>query len=754
MRTQRRRLAAVWLGAGSALAAMVGAGWYGVARDGGPPGGDMSGHAAAAEWLRTLPWWDWRGWSDWFYGGQAIGVNYPPLGHAWMRFTDPAHGQMAAVAVGLLVLLPWGALRLARAAGYGPRAQRAAVGAVLVLVAASGNMHWVLSGFHSGFTFFGSWPAMLALVVSLHAAAWAARCERPLACGVVAGIALLFNATVVPGIAAVGAVLLATSGASFRQATRWAATALSSSLAVVAWWLVPFLAGWTRLVRFEVSLSESWSSGGAWGVGVLAVVVVAAAWTARGGSGPSRRLALSALAGLLATVAADLFGYLRPERWMQFPILVAALGAAGLLLAGSRSRALKPLRPAWAVLGVSFLIVFVVSTLRLEALPLGLWLMWRPRRSWAWGTALAWACVLVWVPLWGMIRAPATAEAPPATPLAVAAAHGEPAGEGLVYLDSLYNSAAVDVEKCMWGNPWRTVAETGGRIRPLSGLYQETSAVSEFLFAESALRIGAYRASGGLRPHWFEAWDSAGRSTSESRAAAEALGARWFAACNAHGVPTVTELPGITATGVLVNPSPDESSWHRSAVEWWISISAESDDRPFGLMPQAATVPARWAGEARNHPPSQAAGGVALLAAQDRLTVIAETAGWAWLRIPWDPYWRAATGAPVLKGGPGHLIVWVDEGTTELSWEVPSAVDTAAATVTGAALLAVAVLWKVNRRRGWLTDPGRPRPAASAIEVFADTVDGWVRAATRGVRRMGLRNRQRHNPDEDEEDCF
>ncbi len=740
VRTQRRRLAAVWLGAGSALAAMVGAGWYVVARDGEAPGGDMIGHAAAAEWLRTLPWWDWRGWSDWFYGGQAIGVNYPPLGHAWMRFTDPVHGQMAAVAVGLLVLLPWGALRLARAAGYGPRAQRAAVGAVLVLAAASGNMWWVLSGFHLVSTFFGSWPAMLALVVGLHAAAWAARCERPLACGVVAGIALLFNATVVPGIAAVGAVLLATSGASFRQATRWAATALSSSLAVSAWWLVPFLAGWTRLVRFEVPLSEAWKSVGQWGVAVLAVVGVAAAWAARGGSGPSRRLALSALAGLLATVAADLFGYLRPERWMQFPVLVAALGAAGFLLAGSRSRALKPVRPAWAVLGAAFLIVFVVITLRLEALPLGLWLMWRPRRSWAWGTALAWACVLIW----GLIQTPATGEAPRATPLAVAAAHGGTAGEGLVYTDNLYHYDERYLEVCKWGNPWRTTAETGGRIRPLFGIYKETSAVTEFLFSEIGLHGDYYRMSGARRPHWFEAWDSAGRPTLDTRATAEALGARWYAACNAHGVPTVTELPGITATGVLVNPSPDESSWHRSAVEWWISISAENDDRPFGLMPQAATVPARWAGEARDHPPGQAAGGVALHTAQDRITVTAETAGWAWLRIPWDPYWQAATGAPLLKGGPGHLIAWVDEGTTELRWEVPSAVDTAAAAVTGAALLAVAVLWTVNRRRGWPTDPGRPRPAASAIEVFADTVDGWVRTATRGVRRMGLRNRQRH----------
>ena len=162
-RTQRRRLVGVWMGAGSAVAAMVAVSWYViVARGGSAPHGDMIGHAATAEWLRTLPWWDWRGWSDWFYGGQAIGVNYPPLGHAWMRFTHPVHGQMAAVALGLLVLLPWGALRLARAVGCTPRAQRAAVGAALVLTAASANMHIALPGFHQEHTFFSSWPTMLA----------------------------------------------------------------------------------------------------------------------------------------------------------------------------------------------------------------------------------------------------------------------------------------------------------------------------------------------------------------------------------------------------------------------------------------------------------------------------------------------------------------------------------------------------------------------------------------------------------------
>ena len=161
--SQRLQLFWVWLAVGSAVAAMTAVGWYlAVKLEGVAPGGDLVGHAAAAEWLNTLPWWDWRGWSDWFYGGQAIGVSYPPLGHAWMRFTHPVYGQLFAVTVGLVLLLPWGALRLERAVDLNPRAQRAAVASVLVLTAASGNMHWVLSGFHYRNTLFGSWPAMLA----------------------------------------------------------------------------------------------------------------------------------------------------------------------------------------------------------------------------------------------------------------------------------------------------------------------------------------------------------------------------------------------------------------------------------------------------------------------------------------------------------------------------------------------------------------------------------------------------------------
>ena len=732
-RTQRRRLAAVWLGAGSALAAMVAVSWYVVVGHGGAaPGGDMIFHAAAARWLRTLPWWDWRGWSDWFYGGQAIGVNYPPLGHAWMRFTHPTHGQMAAVALGLLVFLPWGALRLARAVGCAPRAQRAAVAAVLVLAAASGNMHWVLSGFHSESTFFSSWPAMLATVSGLFAAAWAARCRQPVACGVVVGVAVLFNATVVPGVAVVCAVLLATSGASFGRAVRWAATAGSAVLAVCAWWLVPFLSGSARLVRWEVPLAAAWSTGGVWQSAILAALGVAAAWAARRGAGPSRRLALAAATGLLATLTADLFGYLRSERWLELPILVAAVAASGLLAAESRRVSLRPARPAWAVLGVAFLIVFVVVTLRLEMLPLAAWLLWRPQRAWAWGGALAWFAVLLWVPFWGQIRNPAPPEPLSMAPLEAAAAHGGPDVAGLVYLDNRYNTAPGDVRVCMWGNPWLTTTETDGRIRPLFGMYQETSATAEFLGAEAEMHSRAFEGRGGRRPHWFDAWHAAGEPSLDSSARAEALGARWYTACDADGNTLVTELSAVTASGVTVAPHPSEETWHRAAVEWWVSLAPGISEVPV-LLPGG--------GNGSTHPTDQAAGRVSLQAEPDSLTVRAEEAGWVWLRVPWDPDWRSVGDTPVRKGGPGHLVIWADQGVTELRWSVPRAVDAAAAAATGAALLLTAAMAAVNRRRGWQIDPDRHRPGTDALRVFADIVDGWAHTAVRSVRRIASRAR-------------
>ncbi len=712
---------------------MVGVSWWVVIANGGrAPGGDMISHAAAAEWLRTLPWWDWRGWSDWFYGGQAIGVNYPPLGHAWMRFTHPVHGQMAAVAIGLLVLLPWGALRLARAVGCSPRGQRAAVAGVLVLTALSGNMHWVLSGFHSHRTFFGSWPAMFATVLGLLGAAYPARCRRPVTAGVVLGIAALFNATVIPGVAVVWVALLASSGASFGRALRWCATSASAALAISAWWLVPFAAGWSRLVRWDVPLSLALGEVGLWQTAVLAALGAAAAWASRLRKRPWRRLSLAALAGLGATVLADLFGYLRSERWLELSVLVAAMAAAGLA-SGEEPKATPPVRPAWIVVASAALIVFAVVTLMLEVLPLAIWLMLRPQRVWAWGGGLAWAAILLLVPLWGQIRNPVPTDPEPITPMAAAAAEAGVHAAGLVYLDDLYNTATGEVKQCGWGYPWETAAETGGRIRPLFGLYRETSVTAEFLTAEINLRGNVWTESQSTRPHWFAAWQAIGRPSLQSPAAATALGAHWFATCDADGNASATELPVSSVEGVTVTAHTSEDAWHRAAAHWWVALASGTNadaNAPFSPIP----VLGAGNSEDRTHPASQAASGLSLHTARDRLTLTTRQPGWAWIRVPWDPYWRAENGAPVLKGGPGHLVVWAKPGTTELRWDVPAAVDAAAAMASGAALLAVAGLSVVNRRRGWDPDPDRSRPAAEAVNVFADTVDDWTHAAAAKLR--------------------
>ncbi len=693
----------------------------------------MIGHAAAAEWLRTLPWWDWRGWSDWFYGGQAIGVNYPPLGHAWMRFTHPVHGQMAAVAIGLLVLLPWGALRLARAVGCSPRGQRAAVAGVLVMTALSGNMHWVLSGFHSNRTFFGSWPAMFATVLGLFAAAHPARCRRPVTAGVVLGVAGLFNATVIPGVAVVWVALLASSGASLGRALRWCATSASAALAVSAWWLVPFVAGWSRLVRWDVPLHRSLDAGGAWQAVVLAALGVAAAWASRLGRGPWRRLALAAMSGLGATVLGDLFGYLRSERWLEMSVLVAAMAAAGLA-AREPPRTIPSVRPAWTVVASAVLIVFAVVTLRLEVLALAIWLMLKPQRTWAWGGGLAWAAILLLVPLWGQIRNPVPTDPEPITPMAAAAAESGVHAAGLVYLDDLYHTAAGEVEQCAWGDPWETTAETEGRIRPLFGLYRETSATAEFLAAEIGLRGGHWTESQASRPHWFEAWQAVGRPSLESPTAKTALGARWLATCDADGNPSVTELPVSRAEGVTVATHMSEDAWHGAAAHWWVALASRTSadaNPPFSPIP---VLGARNS-EDRTRPANQAASGLSLRTARDRLTLTAQQPGWAWIRVPWDPYWQTENGAPVLKGGPGHLVVWAEPGTTELRWDVPAAVDASAAIASGAALLAASGLSIGNRRRGWDSVPDRSRPAVYAVNMFADTVDEWAHAAAAKLRR-------------------
>lgn len=77
-----------------------------------------------------------------------------------------------------------------------------------------------------------------------------------------------------------------------------------------------------------------------------------------------------------------------------------------------------------------------------------------------------------------------------------------------------------------------------------------------------------------------------------------------------------------------------------------------------------------------------------------------------------------------------------------MRWSIPGAVDAAAAAVTGVAALAVVALAVINRRRGWQIDANRHKPAADALLVFADTVDGWAEATAQHIRRMTDRARR------------
>ena len=690
--SERRQLRAVWLAAGSASAAMVAVGWYIVARNGGqPPAGDMIGHAATAEWLRTLPWWDWRGWSDWFYGGQAVGVNYPPLGHAIMRFTHPVHSQMAAVAVGLLVLLPWGTLRLARAVGYPARAQRAAVGAVLVLVPAAGTLHFILAGFQMN-GFFGSWQAMNATVGALFCAAWAARGERPVACGAVAGVLVLLNASVTPGAAVVCLALLATSGLPWRRALHWAAVAGPAALAVCAWWLVPFVAGRGRFVNWDAPLGAALDSSGITGVALLAAVAMAATWAARRGPGPARRLALAAAAGLATVLIAELAGLPRAQRWLRVAILVAAAAAAG-----GRVR-IGPLRPPgrlWAALGATLAIAFAVVTRRYEVLPLAVWLLWWPRRTWVAAGAFAWASLLIFAPLAAQVRnprIPGLAEDPPLLEATTATTENT---AGLVYLDRVFEYPTGEAAYCGWSHPWRATVASDGRIRPLWGLYRETSRAAEFVVAEQALRIGEFARAAVNRPHWYRAWLDSGARSLDRPETARLLGAGWYGACDPVGSITAERIAGVDAAGVTVSTHPTERTWHEAAVRWWVPIATATAEDGAAV----AGVPILSGHEARGHPPGQAATGVSLHRDGDALTVEAASAGWVWIRVPWDPDWRSLGGTPVRLGGPGHLVVWADRGTTELRWGVPRAVDVAAVATTGAATLVTAAAALAWRRR-------------------------------------------------------
>ena len=443
------------------------------------------------------------------------------------------------------------------------------------------------------------------------------------------------------------------------------------------------------------------------------------------------------MVGLGVTLLAEWIGYLRPERWMSSAVLIATTACAGIAAGSSIHHSARRgvmtnwLRPVWRLHAALGLVVFVVLTYRIEFLALAVGLVFLPwLRPWTWVGVLAWTASLFWGGLWGIIGPKADILE---NPLGAVAAQSGPDAEGLVgiYRDRIITPWG-QISRCPWGHSWLITASTEGRIRPLAGLYRETNPSAEFIEMESLLGSSASTKYYPQRPDWYEVWQNNGFPGWGGPSAAEALGGRWYSRCDENGNISLTELSGVMASGVTVVARSSEDAWHRAAARWWIPISAGVRVEPESWEP----VPIQ-AKDNRDLPASQAATGVWLRAYGDRLTVGAETAGWAWLRVPWDPFWRGPPGTVMHKGGPGHLVVWVSEGETDLKWRVPAWVDAAAAVVTGAAGLTVLVMAVGNRRRSDDLDPDRPHPIRTAVGLYADTVDVWLRTVGRWTRSSG-----------------
>ena len=787
---------------------MVGASWWRAGVSG--YGGDLVGHAAAGEWLRGLEWWDWRGWSDWFYGGQALGVNYPPLGLLWLRWTDPVHGQFAAVAVGLLVLLPWAMRSLARAVGA--RTSPGAWAVLAALVVFAGNAHWLLPGFHSVPTGFGSWPAMIASLLGVVCVARAVEVSRPVSTGLLAGVSVLFNSTVIPGVALMVLAVLAGGVAAerrrVREATRWAVTVLSMALAVCAWWLVPFLHGWSRLVRWRVPLREAFAAADNQALlAVLLLVGVLVCAAVLGGRG--RAAGVGALAVVLVAGAADWLGYLRAERWVTPAVVVAmvlcALGLPRLCLRttagedgegpaagdGPDPQANSPLRsdaaqsgavgrrrrlvgwtetgpegdnnapvtvgggvegspvgsargegefhrsvhdsgrkhapgPAagstgggWrfgrfvlAAAGVAAAVLVGVWA----AVPVVVWALWRRRWAFVRYGAPAWAALLIAVPATQLFSLPERSEAAPSAAMTLTARADENNAGGFVYLQESFDHARGGVGNCGWGDPWALVASTDTKLRPLTGLYRETGASSEFIAVAETSRQGAAQVYGEPMDQWAPAWAAAPAGTPiNHQTAAGALGASWYVFCDSTDTITARRLVERRASGVSLAPHATNDAWHRDAVGWWAGLLTGE----YALQDAEAAVPAHGEVDWDAYPPAQAAGGVSVLEAGESFAVTAQTAGWAWIRVPWDPYWHSHNNTPVLKGGPGHIITWVNPGNNGFGWWVPPQVDTAAIITTTVAAALATTLLITSRRRTQTTRPRQRRAAAAKTTRFS-----------------------------------
>ena len=771
----------------------------------------MVGHAAFAERLRDSVWWDWRGWSDWFYGGQAMGVNYPPLPGAWLRFTDPLHGQFVAVAIGLLVLLPWVVRSMARALRV--ETVPATWVVLYTIVAFAGWSHWFLSGFHSVSTGFGSWPAMIAGLLGLVCVAWAFELRRPVGAGVSAGLSGLWNSTVAPGIIILVVVVLVGVVHMDRRragaAVRWAATVAAVAGAVCGWWLVPFVDGWRggRLAEWRVPLLEA-ATASIWQPLVVVVIVVGCVASLGGVGDRGRLLAVGVLAAALAAGAADRSGYLRAERWIVPALVVAiALCALGAPRAWARQRPTAPglaargpktpepavgvgpaslrgvgevgacesgLEPGTAAptegvsdlgdreraespggddagvhaprsapgvprgdaptgrdhpvgaksiggkrvapsggrnvagqLLVSAALVAVAWFAGLWVLVPGVgWVLWQRRSTLVRYAAPGWCALLLVFPAsrFGALTEEPQ-QSPPSAAMAAAANADSADRGGLVYLQHHGSHPYGGLINCTWGDPWSPLAGGGTALRPLDGLYRETSAAAEFIHAERMLRVNEYPVYGRPINDWSAAWAQTPTIEPDSRQAAEALGASWIVTCNPDDTIEATPITPRRISGVSLAAHPGDDAWHRDATVWWAALLTNQTT----LTEAEAAVPASGGVDWAAYPPSQAATGVSLLEAGESFAATAETAGWAWIRIPWDPYWHSHNGTPVLKGGPGHIVAWIDEGQNNYGWWVPRHVDIAAiATTTTAAALALTLL--ITGRRRSAADPWSRSP--------------------------------------------
>ena len=138
------------------------------------------------------------------------------------------------------------------------------------------------------------------------------------------------------------------------------------------------------------------------------------------------------------------------------------------------------------------------------------------------------------------------------------------------------------------------------------------------------------------------------RSPAERFAAALAVGARWHGWCDDE-----EPMQDVAADGARIVPYPDEDSWHKAGVDWWIGLaSSDFRDSP----PELTQIPGQAALV------DQAARGVSL-------------------RTEHSPRGgpcrgtRGGSRTTAWRSRAARAVMWVEPGVTELRWDVPTQVD-------------------------------------------------------------------------------